>query len=197
MKSVSVTELRQNLPAYLARVDVHSAVVSSRFVEAFPGLADLDGWTPEGWVARDAHHHARQAVFDFLAHPSCLVVEDPEFRTIERICDLVNEAKGRAEVADLGAGLPDHRPGCGSRTLQPGLADDLTRAQYRSLRRLVGLPASVQLLPTHGAGSLCGIGTAPGGEHASGPGCPGHAVTTTGAVWSGGWRKPGSLAVWP
>jgi predicted amidohydrolase YtcJ len=53
-------------PAYLARVDVHSAVVSSRFVEAFPGLADLDGWTPEGWVARDAHHRARQAVFDLV-----------------------------------------------------------------------------------------------------------------------------------
>jgi hypothetical protein len=28
-------------------------------------------------------------------------------------------------VAELGVGLPDYRPGCGSRTLDPGVADDL------------------------------------------------------------------------
>lgn len=41
-------------------------------------------------------------VFDFLAHPSCLVVEDPEFRAIELICDLVTEANDRAALVDLG-----------------------------------------------------------------------------------------------
>jgi glyoxylase-like metal-dependent hydrolase (beta-lactamase superfamily II)/rhodanese-related sulfurtransferase len=35
------------------------------------------------------------------------------------------------------------------------LTDGLTRAQFRSLRRLAALPPSVQLLPTHGAGSFC------------------------------------------
>jgi peptidoglycan/xylan/chitin deacetylase (PgdA/CDA1 family) len=44
-----------------------------------------------------------RAVFDFLAHPSCLVVTDPEFRTIELICDLVGESNGRAVIADLDA----------------------------------------------------------------------------------------------
>jgi glyoxylase-like metal-dependent hydrolase (beta-lactamase superfamily II)/rhodanese-related sulfurtransferase len=39
--------------------------------------------------------------------------------------------------------------------LGPDLADDLTRAQFRSLRRLAALPPAVQLLPTHGAGSFC------------------------------------------
>jgi hydroxyacylglutathione hydrolase len=33
--------------------------------------------------------------------------------------------------------------------------DELTRAQYDSLRRLAALPAGAQVLPTHGAGSFC------------------------------------------
>ena len=41
-------------------------------------------------------------MFDFLAHPSVLVVKDPEFRAVERICDLVNAARDRAEIVDLG-----------------------------------------------------------------------------------------------
>ena len=40
-------------------------------------------------------------VFDFLAHPSCLVVEDPKFETIKRICSLVKEASDRAHIVDL------------------------------------------------------------------------------------------------
>ena len=42
-----------------------------------------------------------RAVFDFLAHPSCLYVKDPEFRTIDLICRLVNESPDKAEFADL------------------------------------------------------------------------------------------------
>jgi hypothetical protein len=41
-------------------------------------------------------------VFDFLAHPSCLVVEDPEFKSIELICELVRKAGDRASLVDLG-----------------------------------------------------------------------------------------------
>jgi hypothetical protein len=43
-----------------------------------------------------------RGVFDFLAHPSCLVVTDPEFRAIEMICDLVRRAGDRAAIVDLG-----------------------------------------------------------------------------------------------
>lgn len=39
--------------------------------------------------------------------------------------------------------------------LGPEMAGELTRAQFRTLRRLGGLPAGVQVLPTHGAGSFC------------------------------------------
>ncbi len=41
-------------------------------------------------------------VFDFLCHPSCLYVVDPEFRTIELICDLVRRAgEERAAIVTL------------------------------------------------------------------------------------------------
>lgn len=47
-------------PVYLSRVDVHSALVSPSLV-ANAGLADLDGYAPDGLVRRQAHSAARQA----------------------------------------------------------------------------------------------------------------------------------------
>jgi hydroxyacylglutathione hydrolase len=41
------------------------------------------------------------------------------------------------------------------------LTERLTRAQYRTLRRLAALPDTAQVLPTHGAGSFCGAGPVP------------------------------------
>ncbi len=46
---------------------------------------------------------AHGAVFDFLCHPSCLVVEDPEFRAIELICRTVQRHAERARLVDLDA----------------------------------------------------------------------------------------------
>lgn len=46
--------------AYLSRVDVHSAVVSTALAER-AGLKDLPGWDDTGRVERDAHHRARDA----------------------------------------------------------------------------------------------------------------------------------------
>lgn len=43
-----------------------------------------------------------RAVFDFLAHPSCLYVVDPEFKAIELICEIVKKAGSRAAIVDLG-----------------------------------------------------------------------------------------------
>ena len=50
---------------YLSRVDVHSAVVSSALAAA-AGLRDLDGWSDDGRVERDAHHAARRVTRDDL-----------------------------------------------------------------------------------------------------------------------------------
>jgi hypothetical protein len=51
-----------------------------------------------------------KTVFDFLAHPSCLYVTDPEFKTIELICDLVRQAGDRAAIVDLGTIAKRVRP---------------------------------------------------------------------------------------
>jgi hypothetical protein len=42
-----------------------------------------------------------RAVYDFLGHPSCLYVTDPEFRTVDLLCDLVNKAGDRAKIVGL------------------------------------------------------------------------------------------------
>ncbi len=44
-----------------------------------------------------------RTTFDFLAHPSCLVVEDPHFETVKLICDLVHKAADRAAIVGLDA----------------------------------------------------------------------------------------------
>ncbi len=45
---------------YLARVDVHSAIVSTAFADA-AAVPGLPGWREDGRVERDAHHAARAA----------------------------------------------------------------------------------------------------------------------------------------
>jgi predicted amidohydrolase YtcJ len=50
-------------PAYLARVDVHSATVSTALLDAIPGIAELPGFSPDGRLRLDAHHAARQAAY--------------------------------------------------------------------------------------------------------------------------------------
>lgn len=43
-----------------------------------------------------------RTVFDFLGHPAVLSAMDPEFKTIDLICDLVRQAGERAAIVDLG-----------------------------------------------------------------------------------------------
>lgn len=47
-------------PVYLARRDVHSAVVSSSFAQV-AGCVGADGWSDDGLVTGDAHHRAQAA----------------------------------------------------------------------------------------------------------------------------------------
>lgn len=42
-----------------------------------------------------------RAVYDFLAHPSVLYPNDPEFKAIELICELVKQAGDRAAIVSL------------------------------------------------------------------------------------------------
>jgi predicted amidohydrolase YtcJ len=50
-------------PALLSRVDVHSAVLSTAFLDACPDVARAEGYDASGRVARDAHHVARAGLF--------------------------------------------------------------------------------------------------------------------------------------
>lgn len=51
---------------YLARVDEHSAVVSTAFLDACPEVTHADGYDVSGRVERDAHHAARDGLFRLL-----------------------------------------------------------------------------------------------------------------------------------
>ena len=44
---------------YLARVDVHSAVVSSTLLDRLPGVAEAIGYRADGLLSREAHHLCR------------------------------------------------------------------------------------------------------------------------------------------
>ena len=44
-----------------------------------------------------------RAMYDFIGHPSCLYVVDPEFKTIDLICELVEAAGDKATLVGLDA----------------------------------------------------------------------------------------------
>jgi predicted amidohydrolase YtcJ len=53
-------------PAYLARVDVHSAAASTTLRRRAPGLTDASGFDPQQPLTSDAHHRVRAAARDRL-----------------------------------------------------------------------------------------------------------------------------------
>jgi predicted amidohydrolase YtcJ len=63
-------------PAYLARVDVHSATVSTALLDLVPGITELPGFSADGRLRLDAHHAARQA--------ACGAVTPDQRRTAQR-----------------------------------------------------------------------------------------------------------------
>lgn len=75
-------------------------------------ISDVNAFRSNRWRLDDFLKAVRLGVewairhgktFDFLAHPSCLVVEDPKLKTIRLICDLIHAAGDRATFADLDA----------------------------------------------------------------------------------------------
>jgi len=52
-----------------------------------------------------------RAMFDFLSHPSCLGVMDPEFKAIDAICDMVDQSNGQAEIVSLDVVAKRVQPG--------------------------------------------------------------------------------------
>ena len=52
---------------FLTRVDAHSAVLSSAFLDGCPDVAHAEGYDASGLVSRDAHHVARAGLFALQA----------------------------------------------------------------------------------------------------------------------------------
>jgi predicted amidohydrolase YtcJ len=77
-----------SVPVYLARVDVHSAVISSGLADRVPGLAAEVGFGADGLVSREAHHRCRVVVN--------ALVGDADRRAAARAA--------LAQAADLGVG---------------------------------------------------------------------------------------------
>jgi len=62
--TADVDEAVGGRPAYLARVDVHSAAASTALRGLTPGLADADGFSGQHPLTADAHHLVRAAARD-------------------------------------------------------------------------------------------------------------------------------------
>lgn len=73
-------------------------------------ISDIGAFRNGRWQMKYFHHAIQialdwvienRACFDFLAHPSCLGVVDPEFTSIDLICDIVEKSRGAAEIVTL------------------------------------------------------------------------------------------------
>ena len=81
-------------PAYLARIDVHSAVVSSAVLDRCPGIEDSTGYRSDGLLSREAHHLVRGLVNGLFT--------DDDRRSAARRALTAVAAQGVATVHELG-----------------------------------------------------------------------------------------------
>lgn len=73
-------------------------------------ISDIGAFRTGRWTLKSFREAIRRAIawavetrsiFDFLAHPSCLGVVDPDFEVIDQICEQVEAAGDAAELVDL------------------------------------------------------------------------------------------------
>jgi predicted amidohydrolase YtcJ len=84
----------RGVAVYLARVDVHSAVVSSSLLDQLPGVSEALGYRADGLLTRDAHHLCRGSLGRLFT--------DQERRSAARWALRAAAAQGVATVHDLG-----------------------------------------------------------------------------------------------
>jgi hydroxyacylglutathione hydrolase len=154
---LAAAEVRGVTIRYVLETHVHNDYVS--------GALEIRGAT--GAVIAAPAKGRYEFPIEPMAEGDELKVGDLRFRametpghTLEHLSYLVFEGGSDAPTAVFTGG--SMMVGSAGRTDLVGadLADELTRHQYRTLRRLSSLPDSVQVLPTHGAGSFCGSGPA-------------------------------------
>ncbi|MGY1696136.1 amidohydrolase [Geodermatophilus sp. SYSU D00814] len=103
-------------PAYLARVDVHSATVSTALLDRVPGIDALPGFSADGQLRLDAHHAARQAAYGAVSGPQRAAAQAATLAEAARLgIGTVHEMAGPevSSAADLRAllALAADRPG--------------------------------------------------------------------------------------
>jgi hydroxyacylglutathione hydrolase len=154
---LQVTEKKGLSIRYVLETHVHNDYLSgAREIEAATGAVIA---APARGAYEFRHRGLREADELQLGGLRFVVVETPG-HTPEHLSYLVFEGTAADPVALFSGG--SLIVGSAGRTdlLGDSRTDELTRAQFRSLRRLATLPNDVQLLPTHGAGSFC-ASTAP------------------------------------
>lgn len=96
-----------DVPVYLSRADVHSALVSTALVALAPEARDADGWSSEGPLTREAHHRARTAMREAITSEQRHRAQDAFLRAAAaRGVVSVHECAGpdissEADLADL------------------------------------------------------------------------------------------------
>jgi predicted amidohydrolase YtcJ len=103
-------------PAYLARVDVHSATVSTALLDRVPGIGELPGFSADGRLRLDAHHAARQAAYGTVDRArrraaQAATLDAAAALGIGSVHEMAGpEVSGAEDLADL-LGLAAGRPG--------------------------------------------------------------------------------------
>jgi predicted amidohydrolase YtcJ len=110
----AVDEACGHRPAYVARVDVHSAVASTALLDGLPDLRRTPGWDEAGPLTRDAHHALRDAVQDLLGAHRAAAVAAALQRAAEQGIGLVHELGAphlsRDDDLDAAAALAGRAP---------------------------------------------------------------------------------------
>lgn len=120
-----IDEVAGDVPVYLSRVDVHSALVSSALLALVPDVARAEGYSADGPLTRAAHHAVRKAAYG-------AITADQRERA-QRAFLRAAAAAGIVSVHECGG--PDI---CGE--------DDL-----RALLRVAAEPGTVEVVPYWGA----------------------------------------------
>jgi hypothetical protein len=66
-----------------------------------------------GWAIEN------HSVYDFLGHPSCLYVTDPQFRAVDLMCQMVAKAGDHASLVDLGTIAQRARAQAAAKAIKP------------------------------------------------------------------------------
>lgn len=125
-------------PVYLSRIDVHSALASTALVDLAPDARTAPGWSADGPLARDAHHHVRRAAREsitpaqradaqlaFLRHAASMGIAcvhecaGPDISGRDDLADLLGRSGDLPRVVGYWGAFGDLPPGV------RGLAGDL------------------------------------------------------------------------